>query len=535
MNTLLIQILRRIQRSIIVAVVGLLAIHPAFGQGTLVNNWEGIRNPGDGNPPDPHGAPGPNGVLATVNLRISYYTKAGSLVWGPVALPAVFFPGNTGITNQNSDPAVVFDHGSRRFFVIMQEDHNSRLWINVAVSRNSDPRTSGAADWVTYRVDGTQYAPANSAGGINYGGDYPGLAVDAQALYVTYNMYGFIPDGTMSGAGKDANGSQLTILNKSQLVSGTSVGSSALNLSGQGLKPVTPFGGNPGNVMYLVQFWNQNETTLNVTAVSDPLGAGTVASQFVNVTDLGVCTNQAPQLGSTNTIDPINGRTLGNASLVAGDLWFCATRGQPVGPAVAAYYRLRLNGWPASGTVTVAEQGTVGSSSFWNFCPAIGVNVAGDAVITWTRSSSSSYPTMMVAARNGGDSGFGSPTVIQTSPTGPNNDGRWGDYFSVWPDPNDGSLWAVSEWSRADTGTWSTWWAQIQMAAYDFYVDLNAPFPLIQNGSFGFPYTTVAAGHAAITRGTLHIKVGHYNEQITLNKSVTLTTYGGGPVTIGAP
>jgi hypothetical protein len=58
----------------------------------------------------------------------------------------------------------------------------------VAVSRNSDPRSSGAADWIIYRLDATEYAVTNAAGGVNYGGDYPGMAVDNQALYVAYRM-----------------------------------------------------------------------------------------------------------------------------------------------------------------------------------------------------------------------------------------------------------------------------------------------------------------------------------------------------------
>ena len=270
-------------------------------------------------------------------------------------------------------------------------------------------------------------------------------------------------------------------------------------------------------------------------AVTDPLGARTLSSQLVSVTERGGGpTNGAPQYGSTNTIDTINGKTLGNASLVGGDVWFCGTRGQSAGPAVAVYYRLRLNGWPASGSVSVAEQGTVGDSSYWNFCPAIGVNQAGDAVMTWTRSWEFTYPTMMCATRSAGAGAFGSPFVVKASDA-PNNDGRWGDYFSVWPDPNDGSLWAVSEWTRSDIQTWSTWWAQIQTSARDFYVNLNAPFPSTQDGSLVFPYTTIWAGHAAITRGTLHIFGGHYNEQITLNKAVTLEAYSGGPVTIGIP
>src|SRR5437879_1789343 len=87
-----------------------LAVIPAQGQ-SIVQSWPGIAATGAFSPPDPHGAPGPDGVIATVNLQISYFTKSGSLIWGATNLTS-FFVGNTGITNQNADPRVVFDHGS---------------------------------------------------------------------------------------------------------------------------------------------------------------------------------------------------------------------------------------------------------------------------------------------------------------------------------------------------------------------------------------------------------------------------------------
>jgi hypothetical protein len=164
----------------LLAVVGSLTNTSSRAQ-SVIQSWEGMVGPTGTVPPDPHGAPGPEGVLATVNLQISYYTKNGTLVWGPANLP-VFFVGNTG--GGNSDPKAIFDHASRRFFVVRQENTASRFWLNVAVSRNSDPRTSGAADWITYRLDATEYTATNTAGGVNYGGDYPGMAVDSQALYV---------------------------------------------------------------------------------------------------------------------------------------------------------------------------------------------------------------------------------------------------------------------------------------------------------------------------------------------------------------
>lgn len=499
----------------------------------LTGGWEGLVKRGAGNylnPPDPHGAPGPEGILATVNLEIAYFTKSGTQLWGPVNLQSFWSGvGNTGAGL--SDPKVLFDADSRRFFVIMQENTGSRFWLNVAASRNPHPRSSGAADWIFYRLDGTEYAGGNGAGGVNYGGDYPGLAVDGQALYATYRMYAFNPNGSLNGCGCNFTNVALLILDKNRLLNGTGT-LAPLYLSGFGLQPVTAVGGDPGNVMYAVTKWNSN--SLKIYSVSDPLGARSVNSQSLSITDRGDGPSAgAPQLGSMNLVDPIN-RTMNNASLVGGDVWFCASVGQTNGPAVAAYYRLRLNGWPASGSVSVVEDGTVGEASYWNFCPAIGVNLAGDVAITWTRSSASTYPDMVFAARTAGDIGFSALQVAHAGQTA-DNDGRWGDYFSAWPDPNDGSLWLVSEWSRSDTGTWSTWWAQIQMPTRDFYVNWNAPLPFIQTGSLVFPYTTVGTAHANITAGTLHIFGGHYNEQLTLTKAVTLQAYTNGPVVIGAP
>ena len=62
-------------------------------QSPLAASWEGI--PSDPNfllePPDPHGAAGPKGILQVVNTRIAYWDKTGKPTWGPMALET-FFP-----------------------------------------------------------------------------------------------------------------------------------------------------------------------------------------------------------------------------------------------------------------------------------------------------------------------------------------------------------------------------------------------------------------------------------------------------------
>ncbi len=520
---------------------------------TVVRGWEGVAGPNGTVPPDVHGAPGPEGVLAVVNLQLSYYTKAGAVTWGPVGCQA--FWASAGITaNGLSDPKAIFDPASRRFFVILQENTGSRFWLNVAVSRDSDPQTSDGTEWRFYRLDATELAAMNNAGGINYGGDYPGLAIDSRALYVTFRMYSFDGAGNLAGAGVNYFNTALLILDKNNLLNGAATLVSLYQPEFD-LQPVTPYtlpavGAAPDNVMYMVA--QTSATNLRIVSVTDPLGARTVATRNLTIINRGTGVGAAPQAGSANTVPTID-RTLGNASLLDGDLWFCATVGTvttppaPPGRAVAAYYRARLNGWPlTANNPTLVEDSTVGNPNEWNFCPAIGMNSAGEVVITWTRSSAAIFPTIAYAYRGRLDGAFGAAQDIIPSATIPgppgsppiivnntaNNDGRWGDYFSVWPDPNDGSLWIANEWTRTDTGTWSTWWAQVTTPAQDVYVNLNVD-PVTQNGSAAFPWRTVGRGHTAITRGNIYIAPGRYNETLTLNKATTLSVTGNGQVVIG--
>src|SRR4051794_10170979 len=84
-------------------------------------SFEGLKGPTGSVPPDPHGAAGPNGVIATANLQVTYYSTVapGGQVWGPVTFTSFF--SSAGITaNGQSDPRAIFDPASRKFFVILQ-------------------------------------------------------------------------------------------------------------------------------------------------------------------------------------------------------------------------------------------------------------------------------------------------------------------------------------------------------------------------------------------------------------------------------
>ena len=95
MKPLLPRTLICVRAPIATLLASMLLTGPASGQ-SIGASWEGIRATGFV-PPDTHGAPGPNGVIAAVNLTIQYYTKSGATIWGPITARNFWSPaGNSG-------------------------------------------------------------------------------------------------------------------------------------------------------------------------------------------------------------------------------------------------------------------------------------------------------------------------------------------------------------------------------------------------------------------------------------------------------
>src|SRR6185503_7433586 len=198
--------------SLLIAAITVLSLRGSHGQ-QILSEWPEMSAPTGSVPPDPHGAVGPNGVLQTVKTSIQYWDKTGGTNWGPVSFAAFWASaGNSG--QGNADAKVLFDQRSGRFYVLIQENNRTTLrsFMNVAVSKTSHPATSTADDWFLYRMDITAVRS-----GVNYGGDYPGFAVDGQAIYVTFNMFQL----TASGFTGPPWNAQILIINKADAGRGT--------------------------------------------------------------------------------------------------------------------------------------------------------------------------------------------------------------------------------------------------------------------------------------------------------------------------
>jgi uncharacterized repeat protein (TIGR01451 family) len=404
-------------------------------------------------PPDSSGAAGPNGILASVNERIAYFDKTGSYIWGPIDHPVFFAPGGGVTSDFLGDPHTLYDPVTGHFYTVVLEINfaSNQSHFNIAVSKTSNPTTSGTADWYFYRFDDVETLNGNP-----YWTDYPGMGIDGQAVYVTYNMYGFT-----AGFANTA----IIVLDKAGLNSGT-LNFSTVYCNGATLQPCTVLGTNtPGNVAYFGEVLGPfvDSSHVRLWALSDPLGARTLTSTMITVPDNGGPPpfSGAPQPGTGFTIDTLDGRTEGNAFWHNGTVWFCHTAGGATGKSLVYYYAVNANGYP-TGTPTLAEEGSIdGGPGEWTYQPNIGGNSRGDVAIVYDQSSATRNPTIFAATRIASAGAFDTPVLIKASPSFYYG-GRWGDFASTTADPVDDSFWVTHEWARSSQVVdWGTWWANI--------------------------------------------------------------------------
>lgn len=449
--------------------------------------WDGLASQLDGvAPPDVGGAAGPYGIVQTVNDRINYVNKDGSAKAGygypqdirsmiPANQKTDTFCGSGQGYPFWADPKVIYDSAAGRFYVIEEENcsgtGSSR--VHVLVSTSNDPNVN---QWNFFWFSMYEQ-PGN---GNTYIGDYPGLGIDANALYITYNMFDSVhawPPYFCQGA--MAYNSQVMALNKAlfpnpgggQVAPTTRKYTPANNpgdqANGFSLQPATPVGGSPGNVAYFAETPQADFTHVRIWLLSDPLGAGVLSSSTAALPNgnlgnstLGwqLCTAGAPQPG-TRTLSTVEGnRTLGNAFWYNGSVWFCATAGG-TNAAKAYWFRVNVSNFP---TLT-ADFGRIDpGSGIWTFYPTIGANAHGSICLVYSQSSATQNPSICYTWRTASDTSFRAPQTLKVSGysyTSSENPGRWGDFATVTIDPVNYTFWVAHEYAHSATqDDWGTWW-----------------------------------------------------------------------------
>ncbi|RMI17384.1 MAG: T9SS C-terminal target domain-containing protein [Calditrichaeota bacterium] len=461
----------------------------------LQDSFPGIADPGLVIPPDPHMAVGPNHLMGTVNQQFAIFDKTGTML---KLINAADWFANVHPGGGPFDPQILFDHHSRRWIMVWIDFTSAppQSFLLLSVSDDDNPLGS----WCNWRLPGNQ----NGSTPNTFLNDYPKLGVDADAVYVTANMFDI--------ATQVFQYVQVRIIPKAQLLTNTCASitwtdlwdlRNPANLAAPTFTtvPAVTFG-TPG-VEYLVDvdFIQATGTFMNLWALTDPLGTPTLTATAVPVAAFTSPPNAQQLGGGTPPID-VGGRRNRNVVYRDGSVWTAHSIADPTGQfARLRYVRMDV------ATATAVEDVTFGLDNFWYYYPAVHPDGNNNLVITFTRSGFTEYAGARYTGRMAGDppglapSGLlkpGEDNYVKTF-TGTRN--RWGDYLGIALDPTDSTrVWMFGEYAATAAGPganddrWGTWFGSVS------YPTVCPPDIAVSPVSFAF---TVLPGDTASATLTL--------------------------------
>jgi len=431
-------------------------------------------------PPDPHCAVGPSHVINVTNVLIEWRPKIG-IVDAPqvqMSLKTLFAgTGGSGVLGTETfDPRAIYDQYNGRFVVVTLERtliaqgaaaNASR--ILVAVSKTADPN----AGWWRFSINSLL-----SISGVNSWADFPGLAIDDKAIYITNNMFSVTSPFPNTGV-------RLWIINKVPAYAGpdnnfaftvhnpfTPAGSVATTAMPTHMWGVLPAGtaGRPLGT-YLVSYSGLNAggiEAIQFIEVTDPLGGVggpffALAQPSVGNIDSGAGFPGATQLGTTRRIST-NDRRAQNAVWRNGQIFLAAScmpsAGADVGEVTAHWWRFICPG-PAAG-IALADQGNAGSEDLgadtYTFFPNVQVDSNLNMAIGFAASNAGIYGGAYYATRLFSDPAgtidvtaplaLGVAPYVRTFSSSLTATSRWGDYSGLALDPVDEStFWIYNEYA----------------------------------------------------------------------------------------
>lgn len=372
-------------------------------------------------PPDTMGAVGPNHLVVTINRSFTVYNKnAGQLQQMNLGS---FMPGSNG------DPRVLFDQHSGRWVVIVS-DFSSRIYL--AVSLTDDPTGS----WFK-----TNFVAASGSDAGKWP-DYPTLGVDANGIYTACYMVG--------------GNNRMTIfaIDKAPLIAGSpSLGTVTAfrELPWEGaIQPVHTYG-NPAGQYFVSR---AGSASLRIRRLNPPLSAPTLSELGLVSIPSHSFPPDAPAMGASTPLDTV-GHRLMMALYRDGAVWTTHAVGVNTRSAVRWYQF-----GPESRTLM--QSGTVSDPSLHYFFPSIAVNLAGNVVLAFSGSSSTTFPSVYYVGRQATDPAdeMSAPQLMHAGTASQNlidsqGRNRFGDYSQTTVDPADGSsIWTVQEFNSS-TNIWA--------------------------------------------------------------------------------
>ncbi|RMG39295.1 MAG: hypothetical protein D6725_05435 [Planctomycetota bacterium] len=416
-------------------------------------------------PPDCGIAVSPTHVVVTTNAKLKFFDRTGaqtgSFSWSS------FFGGVRPSNTFTSDPKVLYDPDSGRFFVMIVAIRGSdfKTWYLVAVSDDANP----SGTWAKYALDST----LNGQNSTNNWSDYPGFGVDSQTVLITANMF-----SRTTGAYRYV---KIRILNKQELINfaATLTWTDIWNVTDPDggvaftIQPAQHYGANP--FTFLADTNPSSKVT--VFGIQDPLGSATLFKKSRNVGNY----NQPPaaeQPGGSPRLDTIDNRTY-NAVWRNNSIYFAHTVGASSQAAIQ-WYEVDTTDFPNS--ATLVQNGSIADPAANHFFPTIAVNASGTVAIGFCRSSTSEFASIYYAAHMPADPAgqVGPLTLIHAGTVHYSGEGgsvvRWGDYSGTVVDPDDQTFWHFNEYPNPNNNGagWRVWVQHFSVGAPPCPGDFNS-------------------------------------------------------------
>jgi len=434
-------------------------------------------------PPDTNAAAGPSNVVELVNSAMQIINKNGTVV---STTPLATFFSSLSPSNL-SDPVVLYDEAAARFFVGVLDYTSTSApdSFDFAVSNTSDA-TQGFTEMHKVNVgEGSFFA------------DYPRLGVNADAYFVSFNMF--------SASGGSYDHPQLFTIQKSSV---TDQNNSTLvtfhHDQNSGLFTIDPavmHGAAAGGPEYFV---TEAVTANQVDVIKETnVLSNTPTDQDNNMAVTAY--NQPPAANQPSGTITTNDSRMLNAAWRNNVL--AAT--QTVGTGSTTTAHVRWYQFSTTSSPTLVQSGEINpGSGVATFFPSIDIDTAGDFGMTYMESSRSEFVSMYVTGRTPNDPAGTMETGVKTSAGTTNYTGsRAGDFSGTSVDPSTGtSFWGANEFINNSSGaSWATGVANFSVTSID-HLSVSAPSTAAAGAAFSITVTALTSGNSADPnyRGTIH-------------------------------
>jgi putative Ig domain-containing protein len=488
-------------------------------------------------PPSPMGAVGPSQILLVINGRIRTFNKStggldGALdVTTDAFFASVLNPGGCSPACYTTDPRVVFDRLSQRWFISMINASAAPNRILIAVS--SGATITSQSSFTFYYFVQDQVGGGTQDNGLF--ADFPSLGVDNYALYIGVNMF---DTSKTPWEYRSATG---FVINKANLLAETltvtafrQIGTSVGNIASPVGVTVSDSSVTQG---FFVGMDLRNSGTIRLRRISNPGGTPILSS---TISIFGPATGPpftVPAQGSTPLpLDAIDDRLM-NAQIINGSLWTThsikVNRFGVTGDFVNPEDRNGMRFYEItnlSGTPSLRQSGTLYDTAVTNpqyyWVGSIATSGQGHTALASSYAGPTKYAGVAFDGRYAGDAlGTLDPTVNKTNGGGaynaqtlcsPNCFQRWGDYSTSTLDPSDFMTFWTFQMYTDSPNKWGV-----------LVTQLKAPPPAAVTSAS--PSSVAAGTTIAVTiTGTSSSNSGFYDPGTGFPNRLSATVNGGG-------